>query len=409
MRKGGKLEVWKVEKLGDVCDIVNGSTPLRSNKSFWENGNISWFTIDDIRTQGRKITETKQKVTQTALEESSLRMLPINAVLLCCTASIGEYAITEIPLATNQQFNGLVVKNQKLLSPYFLFHYCATLKDKLLNLSGKTTIDFIPISRLRELEIPVPPLPEQQRIVSVLDEAFASIAQAKSNAERNLVNARELFESLVERLFENTGKGWKTEKLKKITTKIGSGATPRGGGDSYQAEGLSLIRSLNVHDMGFRMKKLAFLDDEQADKLSNVAVESGDVLLNITGASIARCCIVPDDVLPARVNQHVSIIRLVKDEMIPEFLHYALISKTNKDKLLNTGEKGGATRQALTKAQIEDFSVSYPPLAEQRAIVGRLEALSAETGRLEEIYEAKVEGLEELKRSVLGKAFGGEL
>ena len=261
--------------------------------------------------------------------------------------------------------------------------------------------------KMRSITLPVPPLPEQQRIVSVLDEAFASIAQAKSNAERNLVNARELFESLVERLFENTGKGWKIEKLKRITTKIGSGATPRGGGDSYQAEGLSLIRSLNVHDMGFRMKKLAFLDDEQADKLSNVAVESGDVLLNITGASIARCCIVPDDVLPARVNQHVSIIRLIKDEMIPEFLHYALISKANKDKLLNTGEKGGSTRQALTKAQIEDFSVSYPPLAEQRAIVGRLEALSAETGRLEEIYQSKVEALEELKKSVLGKAFEG--
>jgi type I restriction enzyme S subunit len=290
---------------------------------------------------------------------------------------------------------------------YFLLS--PNLQNYLYASKTGSALQQFPIGLIVKIEIPIPPLPEQQRIVSVLDEAFASIAQAKSNAERNLVNARELFESLVERLFENKGKGWKAEKLKKITTKIGSGATPRGGGDSYQAEGLSLIRSLNVHDMGFRMKKLAFLDDEQADKLSNVAVMSGDVLLNITGASIARCCIVPDDVLPARVNQHVAIIRLVKDEMIPEFLHYALISKTNKDKLLNTGEKGGSTRQALTKAQIEDFSVSYPPLAGQRVIVGRLEALSAETGRLEEIYQQKVESLEELKKSMLAKAFDGEL
>ncbi|MBK7895048.1 MAG: hypothetical protein IPJ90_09245 [Anaerolineaceae bacterium] len=121
--------------------------------------------------------------------------------------------------------------------------------------------------------------------------------------------------------------GWETRPLREITIKIGSGATPRGGKKSYQTEGVSLIRSLNVYDDGFRMKDLAFLDDDQADKLSNVIVKSGDVLLNITGASIARCCIVPDDVLPARVNQHVSIIRLSPDTIIPEFLHYALISK----------------------------------------------------------------------------------
>jgi type I restriction enzyme S subunit len=151
--------------------------------------------------------------------------------------------------------------------------------------------------------------------------------------------------------------GWKEKKLVEITTKIGSGATPLGGEKAYKSDGISLIRSLNVHDMGFRKKDLAFLDDNQANKLSNVIVESGDVLLNITGASVARCCIVPDEVLPARVNQHVSIIRLVKDEMLPDFLHYVLISYEYKDKLLKTGEKGGSTRQAITKAQIEDFSI----------------------------------------------------
>ncbi len=102
---------WEIKKLGDVCDIVNGSTPLRTNKDFWEGGDFPWFTIDDIREQGRIISDTKQKVTQAALKK--LRVLPVDAILLCCTASIGEYAITEIELTTNQQFNGLVIKSKK--------------------------------------------------------------------------------------------------------------------------------------------------------------------------------------------------------------------------------------------------------------------------------------------------------
>ena len=168
--------------------------------------------------------------------------------------------------------------------------------------------------------------------------------------------------------------GWLKCRLRDVTTKIGSGATPLGGEAAYKNVGISLIRSLNVHDAGFRMKDLAFIDDKQAQQLDNVIVQSGDVLLNITGASIARCVVVPDDVLPARVNQHVAILRTSKDKILSKFLHYMLISKDYKDRLLNTGEGGGSTRQALTKAQLQDFEIEYPRLpTEQQRIVGILD------------------------------------
>ena len=93
---------WQAKKLGEVCEIVNGSTPLRKNKEFWNNGDVSWFTIEDIREQGRVIKTTRQKITKKALGKTSVRLLPPEAVLLCCTASVGEYAITEISLTTNQ-------------------------------------------------------------------------------------------------------------------------------------------------------------------------------------------------------------------------------------------------------------------------------------------------------------------
>lgn len=263
---------------------------------------------------------------------------------------------------------------------------------------------------LKELVIAYPARPEQQRIVAILDQAFDGIATAKANFETNLQNARALFESHLQSVFTQRGEGWVKSKLKTLTTKIGSGATPRGGEESYKSEGIPLIRSLNVHDFGFRYRKLAFLDGAQASELSNVEVQPRDVLLNITGASVARCCIVPEDVLPARVNQHVSIIRPIADMLDADFLHYLLISKAYKDQLLQTGSEGGSTRQAITKAQIQDFTIEYPAtVAEQKSIVAKLDKMLTETQHLESLYQRKLTALDALKESLLQQAFTGAL
>lgn len=260
------------------------------------------------------------------------------------------------------------------------------------------------------LLVRVPPLLEQKRIVRILDEAFAAIATAKANTEKNLQNARAIFESHLNDVFTKRGDGWVEKRLETVTTKIGSGATPRGGEASYKAKGKSLIRSLNVHDLEFRYDRLAFIDDKQAGELSNVTVQSRDVLLNITGASVARCTVVPDNVLPAFVNQHVSIIRPKADTLNSEFLHYQLISKPYKDRLLNIGEDGGSTRQAITKAQIQEFAVMFPKeLAEQNKIVNRLNEIRGATQGLLALHTRKLAALEELKKSLLHQAFNGEL
>ncbi len=167
---------------------------------------------------------------------------------------------------------------------------------------------------------------------------------------------------------------WISKQLQEVTTKIGSGATPLGGEAAYKLAGTSLIRSLNVHDGAFKWKNLAFIDDEQSAQLSNVVVEENDVLLNITGASVARCCIVPADVLPARVNQHVAIIRPRADILLPQFLQHMLVAAEYKDRLLGVGESAGSTRQALTKAQLQHFPVDFPAsLEEQHRIVALLD------------------------------------
>jgi type I restriction enzyme S subunit len=171
------------------------------------------------------------------------------------------------------------------------------------------------------------------------------------------------------------GSEWNTIVLGDACTKIGSGATPRGGQSVYLDHGdTALIRSQNIYNDGFRREGLAYITEEHAAQLINVELEPSDVLLNITGDSVARCCQVDDEILPARVNQHVAIIRPDPTVLDPSFLRYFLVSPSMQSKMLSWGGSGG-TRNALTKGMIESFQIPAPDITEQRAIAAVLGSL----------------------------------
>jgi type I restriction enzyme S subunit len=169
---------------------------------------------------------------------------------------------------------------------------------------------------------------------------------------------------------------WATIPLGGLCIKIGSGATPRGGNESYKQSGVALVRSMNVHLGRFKPDDLAFIDETQAAKLNNVVLEKNDVLLNITGASVARCCMLDNSVLPARVNQHVCILRPESSRLNCQYLMRFLTTEQTQQKLLNIAG-AGATREAITKSEIEKFSIPLPPLAEQKRIAAILDAADA--------------------------------
>jgi len=165
---------------------------------------------------------------------------------------------------------------------------------------------------------------------------------------------------------------WKKYRLGEICSKIGSGATPKGGGNSYKTDGISLIRSQNVYDFVFSSDGLAFISDDQANELRNVEVLEDDILIDITGESVTRCCIVPPEVLPARVSQHVSIIRPLKKLAYFRFVFYYLQSIKPELQLM---AEIGCTRRALTKKMLEDLEVCLPSPLEQHAIASVLSSL----------------------------------
>lgn len=168
--------------------------------------------------------------------------------------------------------------------------------------------------------------------------------------------------------------GKETVRLRDACVKIGSGATPRGGKEAYKGGVTSLIRSQNIYNEGFHRDGLVYIDEDQSAELRNVELKAHDVLLNITGDSVARCCQVATDVLPARVNQHVAIIRPRPELLDARFLRYVLVSHEYQSRLLALAS-AGATRPALTKLMIEELNIPSPPLAEQKAIAAVLGAL----------------------------------
>ena len=190
-------------------------------------------------------------------------------------------------------------------------------------------------------------------------------------------------------------------KLSDCCLKIGSGATPRGGKESYLEEGpFSLIRSQNIHNNLFVRAGLAFISDLQAKQLQNVDVKPDDVLLNITGDSVARVCQVPKDVLPARVNQHVAIIRPNPTKLIHKYLHYFLVNPKMQTHMLNLAS-AGATRNALTKGMIESFDVPLTSITDQKAIASVLGTLDEKIENNRRMNET----LEEMARAIFKSWF----
>ena len=194
---------------------------------------------------------------------------------------------------------------------------------------------------------------------------------------------------------------WKKVKLKDCCIKIGSGSTPKGGSMVYVNSGTSLIRSQNVYNLSFDYNGLTHITEDAANKLKGVTVFNEDILLNITGDSVARTCIVPKEVLPARVNQHVAIIRTDRKKMNWRFLNYYLASPKMQAHMLSLAVGKGASRNALTKQMIENFEVPYPPLSTQH----RIATILSRYDSLIENYQKQIKLLEEAARRLYKEWF----
>ena len=213
---------------------------------------------------------------------------------------------------------------------------------------------------LLDMQLPIPSITRQREIVA----EYETLTRRIRINEQMIQNLESTAQTLYRKMFvdgidkENLPEGWRMGTLGEVCSKIGSGSTPKGGKDCYTSFGVSLIRSMNVFDFRFSYDELAHISDIQAAALDSVTIKEKDILFNITGASVARCCMVPNNVLPARVNQHVMIIRPEKDFM-SYYLLCTLCSDKAKRSLLGMSQSG-STREAITKSEIESFKIVIP-------------------------------------------------
>ena len=249
------------------------------------------------------------------------------------------------------------VENKEELDPeYLMLWFSRPEFDRYARYKSHGSVrEIFDWNELCMVELPVPDIEKQRKIVKAYKTITDRIA-LKQKINDNLVATLQI---IYKKMFLESQNTYITKPLADLCSKIGSGATPKGGKAAYFDKGISLIRSMNVFDYFFSYPELAHISQIQANALANVEIQQADVLFNITGVSVTRCCVVPDDVLPARVNQHVMIIRPYKGKNMSYYIMCALCTSENKAKLLGIGQSG-STREAINKQELERFEIPVP-------------------------------------------------
>lgn len=322
-----------------------------------------------------------QRVSQATYETWTQRAVPQPGdLILAREAPAGNVAIVlegQQPCLGQRTVH--IRPDRTKVDPSFLCYFLLAPAQRGLLLAAETgaTAKHINMRDIRRLPlVGLPALQDQQRIGAALTDYDDLIDNNRRRIKLLEDSVRLLFDEWFVRrrvpyataATQSTDlpRGCSREPLGRLTTKIGSGATPRGGDASYAEEGIALIRSQNVYDYNFVEDGLAHINDDQAALLSGVSVEAEDVLLNITGASVGRCCMVPRPLIPARVNQHVMIIRADPRKVSPYYLLCAINSDERKRQLLSYAQTG-STREALTKELMSNFEVIVPDELNMRA------------------------------------------
>ena len=288
----------------------------------------------------------------------------------CKFMSVGRDGILPIslmqddkPAIISSAYYVFEIKDQNVLLPDYLMMWLRRpeFDRQLWFYSGGDVRGGVNYDDFCEMPIAVPSITRQREMVLEYETLTNRIRLNNQMIQHLEATAQALYrKAFVDNIDkENLPEGWRMGTLGEVCSKIGSGATPKGGKGSYGKTGVSLIRSMNVFDMNFCYEELAHISDKQAALLDGVTVIEKDILFNITGASVARCCMVPKDVLPARVNQHVMIIRS-KEDFMQYYILCVLCSKDAKRSLLGMSQSG-STREAITKSEIESFEIMIPP------------------------------------------------
>jgi len=371
---------WQTKKLDDACEVEYGTRVVNkkhggSKYPVYGGGGATFF-------MDRSNRKDRMVIARFAMSEQCTRFVT------------GDFFLNDSGLT-------LSPKNNEEITQDFLDWETLFLNDRIYSLARGSAQKNLDVPAFRKLDVTYPnSIKEQKRIVKTLDEVFEKVTKAKEGAEENLQNSKELFESYLQSVFANPGKDWEEKTLGEVyDVRDGTHDSPR-----YQKEGYALVTSKNLKRDLLNFDKIKYISETDYRKINERSkVDKGDILFAMIG-TIGNPVVVQDE--PDFAIKNVALFKIPKDQD-GLFLKYFLDSKFVINKMMN--EAKGTTQKFVGLGYLRNFKIAVPSIKEQKIIVKKLQALSIETRKLEKIYEQKLADLEELKKSILSKAFHAEL
>jgi type I restriction enzyme S subunit len=394
---------WEIKKLGEVLRVQNGYA--FNSKLFTTETGTPLIRIRDIKngigTETNFIGPYDKKYEVKAGD-----------FLIGMDGEFGCYEWKGDTALLNQRVCRLQEFSNKLY-PRFLFYVINRYLKAIEDVTSYATVKHISSKQIEAIEIPLPPLPEQQRIVSILDACFAAIAKAKANAEQNLKNAKELFESYLQGVFDPStssghgkGDGWEEKTLEELADEsctLSYGIVQPG--EEFE-NGLPVIRPTDLTNRFIKVEGLKKIDPKLADGYKRTKLIGDELLLCVRGTTGVVSIATPE-LKNANVTRGIVPIRFNSKFIIQEFGYYLLTSNYVQKQI--RAKTYGAALMQINIGDLRKILSRYPSIKDQQTIVRQLDALLAETQKLEAVYQKKIDDLEELKKLILQKAFAGEL
>ena len=381
-----KIE-WPSKRLRDICEIIMGQSP--DGVSY----NTTGAGVPLINGPVEFSDDSFGKTVRAKFTTQPTKYCKEGDLILCIRGSTtGRMNIAGFDACIGR---GVAAIRAKQYQPW-INYYISSIREEIYLKGTGATFPNVSGATLGDFRLVVPPLPEQRRIVGILDEAFDGIATAKANAEKNLQNTRAIFESHLQSVFTQRGPGWVEKKLGEVCDFEGGSQPPKS--QFLHKPKAGYVRFLQIRDFGSD-KHITYIPESKKNRLCR----EGDIMIGRYGASVGK-------ILTGLAGAYnVALIKTLPDTKVisRDFFHHYLISNSFQMRLFNVADR--SAQNGFSKDDIYDFPVPVPALGEQQDIVGRLRPLRAEIQRLASLYERKLALFDALKKSLLYQAFSGRL
>lgn len=397
---------WPIKQLRDVAHIGAGN-PAPQEDHFFLDGSYPFIRTSDVgMIRLGEIFHAQDYLNSKGIK--GLRIFPKGTILFPKSGAstflnhrvmLGIEAYVASHLAT-------IISNEALINPKFLLYYLTTIQAQ--DLVQDHNYPSLNLSVISEINIPTPSIPEQQRIVALLDLAFAAIDKVKENTKQNLKNAKEIFESQLDNIFRCEN-GWKTTTLSQVLA-----VQPRNGWSPpsihHSDTGTPVLTLSSVTGFEFRSEKIKFTS-ARTDPKRHYWVRNGDFLItrSNTPELVGHVAIANNITIPTIYPDLIMRMTPATDLISTKFLYYQMRSSILRTEITNRAHGANPTMKKISKASVQSLPIVLPPLSKQEEIIAQLDILSKKTQELESIYQRKLIALEELKKSLLARAFSGEL